>query len=60
MKKQKYYAVRRRARFPNRKLAGTYVRTNSGNIALFTSKRKALQAVPAVTRKHYSVVRYKK
>ena len=61
MKKQKYYALKRKARFPNKRLAGTYVKTYSGKIALFTSKRAALHAIPTPsTRKYFYVVRYSK
>lgn len=61
MRKGRLYALKRKANFPNSKLAGTYVRNFSGKIILFPSKKKAFNAIPTPsTKKYYYTVIYKK
>lgn len=61
MRKSRLYALKRKANFPNSKLAGTFVRNYSGQIVLRPSKKKIFAIIPTPsTKKYYYAVIYKK
>jgi len=55
------YQLKRKKSFPNKRLAGTYVKNYKGKIAQFKSKKEALANIKTPsTKKYYTVVFVKK